>query len=321
MNSNLWKNLFLRAVEWRQEQEVRLSAHDEIGRYFSGKSDGLEGVLVDSFGPLVVVTIYNPALAERASELLLDVKACLAGGRVVLGKVRSAAGGFDYLDPDKILGQSWTAREDDCVYEVRADDKNDFGLFPDARPTRLELRRIVRPESHLLNLFSYTCGFSVVACRSGVRAATNVDASPEMLTWGKRNATLNGVDFAVVPEMVQKYMQRLERRVNEGKVQCPDVWVCDPPAFGVGRGQQRILKHFWDDFWGFVERLAPRAVLVLRNDRTGHRQGDTFAREIEEKYGQRYEIRPVGFAQSPSLCYEGSDSFYKVNESLVLLRR
>jgi 23S rRNA (cytosine1962-C5)-methyltransferase len=321
VNSILWKNLFLRAVEWRQEKEQRLVGADEIGRLFAGKSDGLEGVLVDAFGPLVVLTIYNPTLASLAPELLLQLKTSLTGDRFVLGKVRSATGGFDYLDPDKVLGRSWTAREDDCLFEVRADDKNDFGLFPDARPARLALRQILKSDSHVLNLFSYTCGFGVVALRSGARAATNVDASPEMLTWGKRNAGLNGVDFAVVPEMAQKYLQRLERRVREGKVPCPDVWVCDPPAFGVGRGQQRILKHFWTDFWGFVDRLSPRAVLVLRNDRTGHRQRDTFATEVEEIFGARFEILPVGFAQSPSLCYEDSDSYYKVNESLILLRR
>lgn len=321
MNSNTWQNLFLTALKWRQEKEQRLVGVDEIGRLFAGKSDGLEGVLVDAFGPLVVLTIYNPGLASHAPELLSQLKHCLPGDRFVLGKVRSAAGGFDFLDPDNVLGRSWTAREDDCLFEVRADDKNDFGLFPDARPARLALRGILKPDSHVLNLFSYTCGFSVVACRSGARAATNVDASAEMLTWGKRNASLNAVDFAVVPEMAQKYLLRLERRVSEGKITCPDVWVCDPPAFGVGRGQQRILKHFWTDFWGFVERLEPRAVLVLRNDRTGHRQKDTFAAEVEENFRGRFEILPVGFAQSPSLCYEGTDAYYKVNESLILLRR
>lgn len=321
MNTSELTEVFRRAIEWRKSREPRLQNDKEIGRYFAGKPDGLEGVFVDSFGPLVVLTIYNSKFAPQALEFAGSLKNCLAADRGVLVKVRSPSGGFDFVDPENLLGRSWTASEDDCQFEVRADDKNDFGIFPDARPARLLLRSVVDRETSVLNLFSYTCGFAVVACRAGAKAVVNVDASSEMLTWGKRNAALNGVDFAVVPELAQKYLERLQRRVSEGKVDCPQVWVCDPPAFGVGRGQQRILKYFWDDFWRAVEKLGPCAVLVLRNDRTGHRRGNTLMDELEGRLGGRYEAQAVSFAQSPSLCYEGEDAFYKLNESLLLLRR
>jgi 23S rRNA G2069 N7-methylase RlmK/C1962 C5-methylase RlmI len=240
--------------------------------------------------------------------------------RFVLGKIRKPEGGFFYEDPHGVLGRSWTAWEDNCCFEVRADDKNDFGLFPDARPARLALRALITPQSNVLNLFAYTCGFGVVARRAGAQAVINVDASSEMLTWGKRNAALNNVDFAVVPELAQKYLQRLERRVKEGKVVCPDIWVCDPPAFGVGRGAQRVLKNFWNDFWDAVERLEPRTILVLRNDRTGFRQGDTLGAELKKRFAPRYRLSPVPFDLCPSLCYEKPDAFYKLNESLILSR-
>lgn len=321
MNAQQVKELFKNALVQRQEREPRLQSGDEIGRYFAGLPDGIEGVLVDSFGPLIVLTVYNPIWVPRAAFLLDVLRECLTPDRRVIGKVRSSSGGFDYLDPSAALGGHWIAREDDCFFEVRADTKNDFGLFPDARPARIALRNLIDQKSRVLNLFSYTCGFAVVACRAGALSAANVDANAEMLTWGKRNATLNKVDFAVIPELAQKYLSRLERRVAEGKAECPDVWVCDPPAFGVGRGQTRVLKYFWDDFWKSVESLRPRAVLVLRNDRTGYRQGDTLASDLRGRIGSLYDQQPVSFAQSPSLCYEGSDAFYKLNESLVLMRR
>ncbi len=315
------KDQFRRAIDRRLVGEPRLQNPQEIGRYFAGQADGLEGVLVDSFGPLVVLTIYNPAFSSQVDLLLEALRSTLHGERFLLAKVRSDAGEFRFHDPENILGRAWIASEDDCLFEVRADDKNDFGIFPDARPARLALRELIRPDSQVLNLFSYTCGFSVVACKRGARAAVNVDASSEMLSWGKRNAELNKVDFAVIPELAQKYLVRLERRVEAGKTVCPDVWVSDPPAFGVGRGQTRVLKYFWDDFWPAVERLLPRAVVVLRNDRTGHRRDNSLASEVQRRLGHTYDCLPVSFAQSPSLCYERNDDFYKLNESLILLRR
>jgi 23S rRNA (cytosine1962-C5)-methyltransferase len=321
LNPPAREKLFQIALGKRLESEPRLHNPLEIGRYFAGEPDGLEGVLVDAFGPLVVLTIYNQRFVAEAEALLGALRTCVHGERFFIAKIRSEAGEFRYLDSDHILGHRWTATEDDCAFEVRADDKNDFGLFSDARPARLALRQIVGPESQMLNLFSYTCGFAVVACRRGIRSAVNVDANSEMLSWGKRNAELNGVDFAVIPELAQKYLARLERRVAAGKVECPDVWVCDPPAFGAGRGHLRLLKYFWDDFWIAVEKLTPRAVLVLRNDRTGYRRENSLLADVRKRVGHAYDCAPVSFAQSPSLCYEGNDCFYKLNESLVLLKR
>lgn len=315
-----WDQYFRIAIEKRILKEPRLADVQQVGRLFAGTADGLDGVLIDSFGPLVVLTIYNPSYSNNANEMLQALESVLGAGRCLLGKVRRPEGGFDFLDPKQALGSHWTAREDDCFFEVRADDKNDFGLFPDARAARQGLRTVLTPDSVVLNLFSYTCGFAVVAMRAGAKSAINVDANSEMLTWGKRNAALNGVDFAVIPELAQKYLQRLQRRVGEGKSVCPDVWVCDPPAFGVGRGPQRVLKHFWDDFWKVVDDLRPRVVLVLRNDRTGYRQGDTLESELASRWSGVYRTQALSFAECPSLCYEEPDAFYKLNESLMLLR-
>jgi len=315
-----WFNLFQTAMARRIANEPRLNDPLQVGRFFAGTPDGIDGVIVDGFGPLVVLTVYNPNHVVHASQMLTSLAQVVGHNRFVLGKVRRPEGGFSYEDPSRILGKSWTAWEDDCCFEVRADDKNDFGLFPDARPARLALRSLIKPKSQVLNLFAYTCGFGIVARRAGAQSVINVDASSEMLTWGKRNAALNNVDFAVVPEMAQKYLQRLERRVREGKTACPDVWVCDPPAFGVGRGAQRVLKNFWNEFWGSVERMAPRTVLMLRNDRTGFRQGDTLGVELKKRLAGRYQMSPVAFDLCPSLCYDRSDAFYKLNESLILFR-
>jgi hypothetical protein len=67
--------------------------------------------------------------------------------------------------------------------------------------------------------------------------------------------------------------------------------------------------------------MKPRALIVLRNDRTGYRKGDTLREELLPKLSGLYQIEPVPFDQCPSLCYGSIDGYYNLNESLMLLRR
>jgi 23S rRNA (cytosine1962-C5)-methyltransferase len=64
------------------------------------------------------------------------------------------------------------------------------GLFLDARPAR-ELVRARAGEQRVLNLFSYTGGFGVVAAAGGARSTTNVDAKRSALDAARCNYELN----------------------------------------------------------------------------------------------------------------------------------
>src|SRR5262249_5337282 len=99
-------------------------------------------------------------------------------------------------------------REHAFRFLVRPCEGYSPGLFLDQRGNRLDLAREVtarlkkRPECTVLNLFSYTCSFSVAAAlaarESGVAHArckvTSVDLSQRWLDWGRRNFEANGLD-------------------------------------------------------------------------------------------------------------------------------
>ena len=52
---------------------------------------------------------------------------------------------------------------------------------------------IIIPRPEFLNVFAYTCGFSVVAALAGWRS-TSLDASKKYLAWGNANLEANGID-------------------------------------------------------------------------------------------------------------------------------
>lgn len=119
-------------------------------------------------------------------------------------------------------------------------------------------RETRRPE--LLNLFAYTCGFSVCAARAGVRT-TSVDLSRKYLEWGKRNFELNGIDLRghefLLGDAVD-WLRRLGRRSRRyGLI------ILDPPTFSQSKqhGPFRVEKDYGRLIAGALPLLNPGGVL------------------------------------------------------------
>ena len=102
------------------------------------------------------------------------------------------------------------------------------GLFLDHREHRRALAE--REATRVLNLFAYTCGFSVPLAMAGAHV-TNVDVSARYLDWGRRNHALNDVDASMVRYSrmdAQSYLAYATRHAHERF----DLVVLDPPTFG-----------------------------------------------------------------------------------------
>jgi 23S rRNA (cytosine1962-C5)-methyltransferase len=101
-----------------------------------------------------------------------------------------------------------------------------------------------------LNLFSYTCGFSVYAAAGGASKVVSVDVSQTFLDWGKLNFTLNGLDPNGYEFWCADSLEFVNRTVRRGRTF--DIIICDPPSFGRSkRGVFRLEK----DLPGLVAEL------------------------------------------------------------------
>jgi 23S rRNA (cytosine1962-C5)-methyltransferase len=158
------------------------------------------------------------------------------------------------------------AVEDGLRFEIRTDPRHDFGLFLDGRTARSRVRALAGG-GLVLNLFSYACGFGVAARAGGARDVVNVDPERSYLSWGRRNAALNGTDFRVVPDTAQAFLRRWRRRAERGTAEHFDVVVADPPAFGVGRGDDRVLRKFWPELWNPSPQLEPAHAVLCATTR------------------------------------------------------
>ena len=105
------------------------------------------------------------------------------------------------------------------------------GLFLDQRANRLRVGELARrrgPGGEVLNLFAYTCGFSVCAAAGGAHTVS-VDLARPALEWGRRNFEANGLDPAAHEFLAGDAADWLRRFKKKGRTF--DTIVLDPPTF------------------------------------------------------------------------------------------
>ncbi|MBK8010172.1 MAG: class I SAM-dependent rRNA methyltransferase [Deltaproteobacteria bacterium] len=120
-------------------------------------------------------------------------------------------------------------REDGATFHCTLNEGLQTGLFLDQR----DARRFVRDHADgrdVLNLFAYTCAFSVQAALGGARRVTSVDVSRKALRRGRANMEASGVCADAhrwFDDDVPRHLARLAR-----STQRYGLIVLDPPVLG-----------------------------------------------------------------------------------------
>lgn len=155
----------------------------------------------------------------------------------------------------------WNATENNLIYELRSDQGLSPGLFLDQRENRLWVHSNSKNKT-VLNLFSYTGGFSLNAAKGGAKEVVSVDVSASFLEWGKRNFQLNDLNPTQYEFWSADSMEFLKRTI---KIQRKfDLIICDPPSFGRSKqGVFNIEKDFSKMVSLIGELLAPKGKMLL----------------------------------------------------------
>lgn len=278
---------------------ARAGGGTDCVRLCAGLGDGLPGLIVDRFGPLVVAIDYESG-GLTAETLLGYVRATFPEAHVI-AKVRSSPDGTNLFTtaahhpaggagPD---AAPLMATERGLKFEISVDPAHDFGLYLDAAKARLFVRQAARGR-RVLNLFSYAGAFGVAAAAGGAADVANVDPNRDYLAWSLRNAALNGVSMRVLPDRAQEHLARHLRRLARDPHRASyDLVIVDPPAFGVGRGSERVLRLLWPQLFASLLAMKPQLLVLLSNDKAFRaRQG--FAELVEAALGERYRFERLG---------------------------
>ncbi|MFZ2890041.1 class I SAM-dependent methyltransferase [Sulfuricurvum sp.] len=128
------------------------------------------------------------------------------------------------------LAQETYAIENTLKYHVNFQSAQNIGFFPDMKRGREFIRNHAKGKN-VLNLFSYTCSFSVVAMDAGAHSVVNVDMNKNVLTMGRENHRLNGLNTKNVEFMPYNILKSWSRIRKSGPY---DLIIIDPPSFQKG---------------------------------------------------------------------------------------
>lgn len=159
-----------------------------------------------------------------------------------------------------------------CLYRLELQGVLNPGLFMDQRDNRATLKERISAGAAgpLLNLFSYTGAFSVLAAKAGC-PVTSVDLSRRYLEWDRRNHELNGT--AALSKRIaadaREYLQRAAKKAARGDEGAGYSWVIiDPPTFSRSdRGPFQVRR----EMPALVEaalavQSGPGGILISSND-------------------------------------------------------
>lgn len=143
-------------------------------------------------------------------------------------------------------------------FKVNLVDYLDTGLFLDHRETR-QIAAKASSGKKLLNLFAYTCSFSVHAAASGAIFTKSVDMSNTYTAWGKDNFLLNNLSLEknqIVRADYQRFLE--EERLTSSKY---DVIVIDPPTISRSKKMEKMF-----DIQEDYQSLIHDALKLLSSD-------------------------------------------------------
>jgi 23S rRNA (cytosine1962-C5)-methyltransferase len=239
-------------------------------RVFHGRGGlhpGCEQWALDAFPPVMVLTsfqavtedelaVVGAALSRRWSEIAPEqtlnwVFQCRAEGHL---ETRLMSGTVP--DPHVVT-------ENGSRFRVHVLKGQNHGLFLDMAEGREWVRQFVRnygadqPRLKVLNLFAYTCAFSVVAMQAGAKQVVNVDMSHGAMAIGQQNHPLNGITTgaAFLMHDIFKTWGKITRSGPYGLV------IVDPPSYQKGsfvatKDYARLMRRL-------PELLAPGGYALL----------------------------------------------------------
>ena len=239
-------------------------------RVFHGRGGlypGCEQWALDAFPPVLVLTSFQAvsdedlaaigvALSTRWAQISPDqplswVFQCRAEGHI---ETRLMSGTVP--DPHVVT-------ENGSSFRVHVLKGQNHGLFLDMAEGREWVRRFVhnypstQPRLKVLNLFAYTCAFSVVALQAGAKQVVNVDMSHGAMAIGQQNHPINGISTGATFLMhdIFKTWGKITRSGPYGLV------IVDPPSYQ--KGSFIATKDYAKLMRRLPELLAPGGYALL----------------------------------------------------------
>lgn len=321
----MMKNLLRTAFEKR----ASLFEVTDAYRIVNGAADGFPGLTLDRFGDRLQVQFFGPEMLPRRREFVDAVAAMFNPACIVVKERLSRSGKSLENAPMEVAfgtrdAAVGTVREGNARFHVDLLDTVNPGLFLDMRHVRLEVEERFRamtgtvPASdkqpaqssaeingpRFLNLFSYTCSFSVHARLGGAAVATNADISGKILDKGRENYALNGLDLRPGEFFRGNALEYVRWAAKKGLKF--DGIVLDPPSFARFKGFNFNVREHLMPLVSECAALLNAGAFIMVSSNYSEFALDTFARDVLAAVRSVHEKARTAWKRGQDIDFAGS---------------
>ena len=235
-------------------------------RLVNAESDGLPGVVADYYAGNVVVQLatagaeyWKGVIVSALQKYVPDCK-CVYNRSDVDARAREglepATGLLAGEEPPELV----EVKEGPVSFLVDVRKGHKTGFYLDQRDARAAVAAYA-PTAEVLNCFSYTGGFGIMACAYGAASVTHVDASGDALALARRNTDLMHFCGAKSEFVEADVFKQLRLYRDQGKTF--DLIVLDPPKFADTKSDlMRAARGYKDINLLAMKLLRPGGVLA-----------------------------------------------------------
>ncbi len=256
-----------------QAVERRRSLFDEQtngSRIINGESDGWPGLVLDRYDRTLVLKLYTAAWLPAFGKISQLIVSQLKPERLVLRlsrNIQEAARKAISVEDGQILSGDRleacpTFLETGLRFEADVCHGQKTGFFLDQRENRRTVESLARGRK-VLNVFSFSGGFSLYAAHGGASSVTDLDISAHALESSRRNFSLNRSNQAIA-----RCPHELEKAdafdwLRESPMPKFDLIVLDPPSFAKREAERDGAIRAYGRLVSLgIERLTPGGILV-----------------------------------------------------------
>lgn len=319
-NLELYKNHFLSVALFEIDRRQRLynfSLNDEQALRLSHRKnqERFGGYNLDLYGSHALLSWYREDWSKADLENFNQIAISLNRPLIVRQMINRGKDSIQQqrlvLNPEPTLNAKncWQFQEGDLKFLAKSDSGQSLGLFLDQRLQRTWVNNHSEQKS-VLNLFSYTCAFSVAAAVGKAVQVTSVDTNKNFLNWGKENFALNSIDAQKFLFFCRDSQTFIKQSLQKG--QSYDIIVCDPPSFSRSElGVFKIEEQIVDLITSCLKILKPGGKLLFSTNSETLRRLDVYDRIIEA-------TQKVSPSQFEVLAIESALDFETPQESALL---
>jgi 23S rRNA (cytosine1962-C5)-methyltransferase len=227
------------------------------------EADGLPGLVVDRYGPVLVLQCGTLGMARMRGDVVAALREALEDLPVFSADEPGPAGLEGFAPVHGWLDRAGPAtvdiEEGDVRFRVTVGRGQKTGLYLDQAGNRLRAARLAA-RTDVLDVFAYAAGFACHALRAGAASALCLESSPEAIAQARVNLEINGVDRRAEIRQVNAF-DELRRLEHEGRRF--GLIVLDPPPFARGRTTlEAAARGYKDVNLRAMRLLAPGGSLL-----------------------------------------------------------